>query len=64
MFIHADNKPFDFLTIGSGGHFRGKNTCFVDSAKVVYIGKATSLKSQLRQYFAFGQGKNISAKKK
>ncbi len=32
---------------------------WVDNTKVVYIGKATSLKSRLKQYFSFGQGKNI-----
>ncbi|MGE5411757.1 MAG: GIY-YIG nuclease family protein, partial [Clostridiales bacterium] len=32
---------------------------WVENTKVVYIGKATSLKSRLRQYFSFGQGKNI-----
>jgi hypothetical protein len=68
LVLNADNKPADFLTIGSGGHFKGKNpnvsqtelkSNWVDNTKVVYIGKATSLKSRLRQYFYFGQGKNI-----
>jgi excinuclease UvrABC nuclease subunit len=31
----------------------------VDNTKVVYIGKATSLRSRLREYFGFGQGKNV-----
>ena len=68
LVLNTDNKPGDFLTVGSGGHFKGKNpnislaelkSNWVDSTKVVYIGKATSLKSRLRQYFGFGQGKNI-----
>ncbi|HTM66365.1 MAG TPA: hypothetical protein VL093_08600 [Flavipsychrobacter sp.] len=68
LVLNIDNKPADFLTIGSGGHFKGKNpnisltkltANWVDNTKVVYIGKATSLKSRLRQYFGFGQGKNI-----
>ena len=68
LVLNADNKPGNFLTVGSGGHFKGKNpnvsltelkAKWVDNTKVVYIGKATSLKSRLRQYFGFGQGKNI-----
>lgn len=68
LVLNDDNKPADFLAIGSGGHFKGKNpnvsltelkSKWVDNTKVVYIGKATSLKSRLRQYFGFGQGKNI-----
>ena len=68
LVLNADNKPGEFLTVGSGGHFKGKNpnvslaelkANWVDNTKVVYIGKATSLKSRLRQYFGFGQGKNI-----
>lgn len=66
--LNVDNKPGEFLTVGSGGHFKGRDpnislaelkTNWVDNTKVVYIGKATSLKSRLRQYFRFGQGKNI-----
>jgi len=68
LILNADNKSGDFLPVGSGGHFKGKNpnvslaelkANWVDNTKVVYIGKATSLKSRLRQYFGFGQGKNI-----
>jgi hypothetical protein len=68
LVLNAENKPGEFLTVGSGGHFKGKNpnvsfeelnAHWVDNTKVVYIGKATSLKSRLRQYFGFGQGKNI-----
>ncbi|HQQ94653.1 MAG TPA: hypothetical protein PLQ93_08875 [Bacteroidia bacterium] len=68
LVLNADNKPGDFLTVGSGGHFKGKDpnvsinelkANWVDNTKVVYIGKATSLKIRLRQYFGFGQGKNI-----
>ena len=68
LVLNLDNKPCEFLMVGTGGHFKGKNpnisiaelkTNWVNNAKVVYIGKATSLKSRLRQYFGFGQGKNI-----
>lgn len=68
LVLNIENKPGEFLTVGSGGHFKGKDpnislavlkSNWVDNTKVVYIGKATSLRSRLRQYFAFGQGKNI-----
>jgi len=68
LVLNIDNKPTEFLTVGSGGHFKGKDpnfslekleTNWVDNTKVVYIGKATSLRSRLRQYLGFGQGKNI-----
>jgi hypothetical protein len=68
LVLNADNLKADFLKIGSGGHFKGKNpnvsledlkSNWVDDTKVVYIGKATSLKSRLRQYLGFGKGKNI-----
>ncbi len=63
--IHA--KP-SYLEIGTGGFFKKKDPNvsleelemnWVDKVKVVYIGKATSLKKRMRQYFAFGQGKKI-----
>jgi hypothetical protein len=68
LVLNVDNKSADFLNIGTAGHFKGKNpnvslselnSNWVENTKVVYIGKATSLKSRLRQYFSFGQGKNI-----
>lgn len=68
LVLNIDNKPGEFLTVGSGGHFKGKNPNipladlklnWVNNTKVIYIGKATSLRSRLRQYFGFGQGKNI-----
>ena len=68
LVLNTENKPGEFLKVGSGGHFKGKNpnvslaelnAHWVDNTKVVYIGKAKSLKSRLRQFFGFGQGKNI-----
>ncbi len=68
LILNIDNKAGEFLAVGSGGHFKGKNPNvsqkelnenWVENTKVLYIGKATSLKSRLRQYFGFGQGKNI-----
>jgi hypothetical protein len=74
MVLNLDNKPQEFLTVGTGGHFKGKNpnisneelkTNWVDKTIVVYIGKAGSdsssatLQSRLKQYLAFGQGRNV-----
>jgi len=67
-------KKGEFLTVGTGGHFKGKNpnvpisvlkANWVEDTLVVYIGKAgkdgssATLQSRLRQYFGFGQGKDI-----
>lgn len=67
-------KKGEFLTVGTGGHFKGKNpnvsvtelkANWVDDTIIVYIGKAgkdgssATLQSRLRQYFGFGQGKNV-----
>lgn len=66
-------KP-EYLEIGTGGHFKGKDPNvlieelqrnWVENSLVVYIGKAGSetskatLNSRLKQYFGFGQGKNV-----
>lgn len=68
LVLNINNKPGEFLQIGTGGHFKGKNPNiplddlklnWVENSKVIYIGKATSLRSRLRQYFSFGQGRNI-----
>ncbi|MBL7889422.1 MAG: GIY-YIG nuclease family protein [Bacteroidia bacterium] len=68
LVLNIENTPIEFLTVGTGGHFKGKNpnipilelkANWVENTKVVYIGKATSLKSRLKQYLSFGKGKNI-----
>lgn len=72
--IHKGSIPPDFLSKGTGGHFKGKNPNvplseliynWVDNTKVIYIGKAggsgssATLQSRLRQYLRFGQSKPI-----
>ena len=74
LILHINKKAPTYLLVGSGGHFKGRNPNvpmeelkrnWIDNALVVYIGKAGSdsskatLKSRLKQYFGFGQGKNI-----
>lgn len=61
----------EFLKKSEGGWFKGKNpSCpikfleekWVKSAKVLYVGKASSqkgLKQRLRQYLQFGQGRRV-----
>jgi len=68
------SKNTEFMEIGSGGFFKGKNpnvpiselkSNWVEDSIVVYIGKAgregsnATLQSRLKQYFKFGQGYNI-----
>ena len=68
MIIRPIKKKPQFLQIGSGGHFKGKDpnvsieelrANWVDDTCVLYIGKATSLKKRLSQYMSFGRGSNV-----
>lgn len=66
-----DQNP-KFLSIGSGGYFKGKNPNvgiqelndnWVSEAKVVYIGMTTStLKKRLSAYLNFGKGARVGHK--
>lgn len=62
-----DNAP-EFLAEGTGGFFKGKNpnvsideleANYVADSKVVYIGKATSLRKRVGQLLRFGAGSAI-----
>lgn len=74
LVLNLEKKPPEFLTVGTGGHFKGKNpnisitelkSNWVDNTNIVYIGKAgkdgsnATLQSRLRQYLSFGLGGNI-----
>jgi len=74
LVLYLETNPPAFLQTGSGGFFKGKDPNvsieelkdnWVDDTIVVYIGKAgkdgsnATLQSRLRQYFGFGQGRNI-----
>lgn len=74
LILDINNRTPVFLEMGTGGHFKGKNPNVIISkleenwvadTVVVYIGKAgkngsnVTLQSRLKQYFSFGQGKNI-----
>lgn len=63
----SDNSP-EFLATGTGGFFKGKNpnvgleeleSNYVAGSKVVYIGKATSLKKRVGQLLRFGAGSAV-----
>ena len=71
LIVRKDISEPQFSKISSGGHFKGRNPTvsifqlrekWVDTAKVLYIGKAGSLngnanlKNRLQQYMDFGQG--------
>lgn len=73
-FVICAGKDQDFLPCGTGGHFKGRNpnvqvdmlrNKWIDESMVLYIGKAggsgsnATLRSRLRQYLLFGQGRNI-----
>jgi hypothetical protein len=74
MVLYFGAEPAEFLRVGTGGHFKGKDpnvsievlkANWVNSAKVVYIGKAggegkgATLQSRLKQYIKFGAGYDI-----
>lgn len=68
LILMPEDSKLEFIPIGSGGYFKGKNPNvpveilelnWVSDSKIIYIGKATCLRERLNQYFKFGQGKNI-----
>ena len=73
--LYLNNSKPCYLGKGSGGFFRGKDPNvdiafldkkWVDYTIVIYIGKAggkdekTTLRTRLKKYIEFGQGKNVS----
>lgn len=74
LVLNPHYNKAEYVSIGTGGYFKGKNPNvsidelklnWVDNSLIVYIGKAGSntakatLNSRLKQYFRFGQGKNV-----
>lgn len=64
----SDTTP-EFLIEGTGGFFKGENPnvsikkledAYVADSKVMYIGKATSLKKRIGQLLRFGAGSAIA----
>lgn len=60
-------KP-QFLPVGTGGHFKGRDPNvpveelmenWVENTCVLYIGKATSLKTRVSAYMSFGRGSAV-----
>lgn len=63
----SDSTP-QFLEVGTGGHFKGKDpnvsiaeleNNIVDGCSTMYIGKATSLRKRIGQLLRFGAGANV-----
>jgi len=74
LVLYIENQFPEYLSVGTGGFFKGKDPNvpssflednWVDNTIVVYIGKAgkegssATLRSRLKQYFGFGKGGNI-----
>lgn len=66
--VRESDKAPKFLTEGTGGFFKGKNpnvsidelkVNYVADSKIVYIGKATSLKKRVGQLLRFGAGSAV-----
>jgi hypothetical protein len=66
---YSGGKPHRYAERSCGGWFKGKDPTvpvdalianWVDSAEVVYIGKADDLKRRLTQFADFGEGKRIA----
>lgn len=67
--LRTSSEAPSFLTVGTGGHFKGKNPNvtiselernWIDNTQIIYIGKATSLQKRLKQYMEFGKGKDVA----
>ena len=63
----ADTPP-RFLEVSVGGHFKGRDPTvpvevlqrrWISGATAIYIGKATSLRTRLRQFRDFGRGRPV-----
>ena len=59
MVVRASETKPQFVEVGTGGHFKGKNPNisieelkrnWIEGTCVIYIGKATSLRNRLGQY--------------
>lgn len=68
LILNPNFQKAEFLEIGTGGHFKGKNPNvsieklrfnWVDNSLVVYVGQSKELNKRLKQYFAFGQGLKV-----
>lgn len=66
--VLRDGHRASFVHPGSGGRFKGRDpnvasdvlmAKWVEPSDVVYVGKATSLRTRLRQFRDFGVGKPI-----
>ncbi|WP_338158252.1 hypothetical protein [uncultured Phocaeicola sp.] len=68
MVVRISGLEPQFLKVGTGGFFKGKNPNvqieeleknWVEDESLLYIGKATDLRKRLGAYLNFGQCKNV-----
>ena len=74
LVLCPDNTKIEFVEKGTGGFFKDKNPniividlqkIWIESARIIYIGKAggsnskATLNSRIKQYLNFGQGKKV-----
>ena len=66
--LNPNNENAEFLEVGSGGHFKGRNPNVpiaelkfkhVKNTVLVYIGKADNLGKRIGQLLKFGRGMNV-----
>lgn len=66
--LHNGDDPVRFLSVSTGGWFKGRDPTvdpailelkWIAATPVIYIGKATNLKTRLGQLRAFGMGKAV-----
>lgn len=66
--LREDDSPPIFLEVSVGGHFKGRDPTvpvevlqrrWISGATALYIGKATSLRTRLRQFRDFGRGRPV-----
>ena len=67
--IYERQTEPQFLTVGTGGHFKGQDpnvaiaelrAKWILGSAVVYIGKATSLRRRIRELLRFGAGRRVA----
>lgn len=71
MILRLSDSAPKFVANGTGGFYRGENpnvgieelkANWVNGTCVMYIGESTDIRKRIRQYMAFGHGRNIGHK--
>ena len=68
LVLYGGDEMPEFREVGTGGHFKDKDPNvaiedlklnWVAGERILYIGKAESLRRRLRQYMKFGNGEDV-----